>query len=354
MKIHKFIDRVKIVAKGGDGGNGCVSFRREKYVPFGGPDGGDGGRGGNVVLRADPDTDSLIRLHFNPHQRAESGAHGQGSNRYGRKGRDRIVLVPCGTEVYDAETGERLADLVRPGEIFVAARGGAGGFGNARFLSNTNRAPREHTPGEPGEEKILRLELKLVADAGLIGFPNAGKSALLRAISHAHPKVAAYPFTTLNPVVGTVRFDDFTTVRVADIPGLIPGAHEGAGLGFDFLRHVERAGFLIHVLDMAGTEGRDPIEDFKTLRRELALYKADLAERDFLVVANKMDLPAASANRERFVKETGCDAIPVSALTGEGIPRFLEILRQEVRLRQPLRPSPDLPPSPPPPDPETA
>ncbi len=347
MKIHKFIDRVKIYAKGGDGGNGCVSFRREKYVPFGGPDGGDGGRGGDVVLRADPDTDSLIRLHFNPHQRAESGTHGQGSNRYGRKGKDRIVLVPCGTEVYDEATGEQLADLVRPNETLVVARGGSGGFGNARFLSNTNRAPREHTPGKPGEEKTLRLELKLVADAGLIGFPNAGKSALLRAISHAHPKVAAYPFTTINPVVGTVRFDDYTTLRIADIPGLIPGAHKGAGLGFDFLRHVERAGFLIHVLDMAGTEGRNPMEDFETLRRELALYKPELAERDFLIVANKMDLSEAQENLKQFQKQTGYIPIPLSALTGEGIPRFLEILRQELRMRRPLPPSPNVPPTPP-------
>lgn len=338
MKTHKFVDHVKIYVKGGDGGNGCTSFRREKYVPLGGPDGGDGGRGGNVILKASMDVDSLLRLYYLPHQKAGSGTHGKGQDMYGRKGDDCIVTVPCGTEVWDFETGKLLADLTRPGDTLLAARGGTGGLGNVHWHSNSNRVPRIHTDGDKGEEKTLRLELKLLADVGLIGTPNAGKSSLLGAISHAHPKVAPYPFTTINPVVGTVKFDDFTTISVADVPGIIENAHLGAGLGVDFLRHLERSNALVHVVDMASTEGRDPVEDFRKIRNELKLYKADLTERPYLVAANKMDLPEAEALLKTFKRKTRTKPLKISCLTGEGIPEFIAALRELVEKSRPKNP----------------
>lgn len=328
MKSHKFIDLVTVYVRAGDGGNGSVSFRREKFVAKGGPDGGDGGRGGHVIIRANRDINSLTRLYFTPHQRAGNGGHGGGKRSHGRNGKDLFVEVPCGTEVRDKETGELLCDIVEHGREFVTARGGNGGRGNCHWKTSTHQAPREHTDGEPGEEKTLRLELKLVADVGLVGFPNAGKSSLLSRISDAHPKVAPYPFTTLHPVIGTLIFDDYSRLTVADIPGLIEGAHEGVGLGHAFLRHIERARFLVFVLDMAGIDGRRPEDDYSNLKRELRLHDATLAERPCLVAANKMDLPEAEKSLVEFKKETGLSPVRVSATTGEGIDGLREAIRR--------------------------
>lgn len=339
MKVRKFVDSVVVQVAGGKGGDGCVSFRREKYVPRGGPDGGDGGRGGHVIFRAAANVDSLIALYFAPHQRAEDGGHGRGKQCRGRDGRDRIVAVPCGTEVWDAATGELLGDLVRPGDELIAARGGRGGLGNTHWLTSTHRAPREHTEGEAGETRSLRLELKLIADVGLVGFPNAGKSSLVSKISHAHPRVAAYPFTTLNPIIGTVPDDDFGHFTVADIPGLVKGAHRGSGLGDRFLRHVERAPVLAYVIDMAGSEGRDPVEDYRILRQELRAYRAELLKRSALVVANKMDLPEAAEQLRRFQQRTRVQPVPVSALTGAGLEELKERLRALVRAQRATGPA---------------
>jgi GTP-binding protein len=335
MKMHKFVDHVKVYVKGGDGGHGCTSFRREKYIPLGGPDGGDGGRGGNVILKADTDTDSLLKIYYQPHQKADSGVAGKGAQMYGRGGEDRIVLVPCGTEVWDFETGVMVADLLNPGDTYLAAKGGTGGLGNIHFSTATDRAPREHTDGTPGEEKTYRLELKLAADAGLVGFPNVGKSSLLTAISHAHPRIAPYPFTTINPIMGTVVYDDYVKIKVTDVPGLIENAHLGVGLGMDFLRHVERAGTIVHVIDMAGSEGRDPVDDYRKIKNELKLYKEELLKRPFIIVANKMDEPNAPENLKVFKRKTRTKPIPMSCLTGEGIPEFLKALREMVELSKP-------------------
>lgn len=328
MKSRKFVDTVTLYARGGKGGDGCVSFRRERYVPRGGPDGGDGGRGGHVLLRVDPDEDSLIRTYFSPHQVGENGEHGKGKQLHGRNGKDVVVQVPPGTQVRDAQSGELLVDLLAPGEELVAARGGRGGLGNPHWKSPTHQAPREHTDGEPGEEATLRLELKLVADAGLVGFPNAGKSSLLTRISDAHPKIGAYPFTTLNPIIGTIVYEDYARLKVADVPGIIRGAHAGTGLGHLFLRHIERAELLVFVVDMAAVDQRSPVEDYETLRQELALHQQSLMERPSLVVANKMDLPEAAGNLELFREQTGVDPLPVSAETGAGIADLREAIRQ--------------------------
>lgn len=332
MKGRTFVDTAVVHACAGKGGNGCISFRREKFVPKGGPDGGDGGRGGNVLLRADKDVDSLIALHYSPHQRAGHGGHGKGKKLHGRNGGDLVVKIPCGTEVWDAASGTLLADVVEHGQELLVARGGKGGLGNCHWTSPTHRAPTEHTDGDRGEEVELRLELKLVADAGLVGFPNAGKSSLLRGISDAHPRVAAYPFTTLNPIIGTLIFDDYSRMTVADIPGLIEGAHDGVGLGHAFLRHIERSRLLVYVIDMAGVDQRAPHEDYVKLRQELELHKPGLAERPALVVANKMDLPEARDRLNVFVRETGVRPVEVSAATGCGLDELktgLEALRNE-------------------------
>lgn len=337
MKQRKFVDSVVAHVAGGAGGNGCLCFRREKYVPKGGPDGGDGGRGGHVILRADPNVDSLIALFFNPQQRAESGQHGMGKRMHGRNGRDLVIAVPCGTEVRDIDTDQLLHDLTEPGVEVLVARGGKGGLGNPHWQTSTHQTPYEHTDGEPGEEKNIRLDLKLLADVGLVGFPNAGKSSLLSKISNAHPKIAPYAFTTLNPIIGTVKVgSDFeeASYTVADIPGLVKDAHKGVGLGDRFLRHVERATCLAIVIDMGGAEGRDPVEDYRILQRELKFYRADLLDRSTLVVANKMDLPEAGENLVRFRKETRTKPMPVSAESGEGLDRLktrlLQIVRHEV------------------------
>src|SRR5580658_626568 len=288
-----FIDEVKILVKAGDGGNGCVAFRREKFVPRGGPSGGDGGRGGDVVLVASPHHNTLLHFRFNPEHKAERGRHGEGSNRKGRDGASVDVPTPIGTIVYDADTGEVLHDFTVAGDRFIVAHGGRGGKGNARFATSTHQAPTEHEDGKPGEEHRLRLELKLLADVGLVGFPNAGKSTLISRISAAKPKIADYPFTTLEPNLGVVSMSEdlsrhTETFVVADIPGLIEGAHEGHGLGIQFLKHVERTRLLAHLVDVSET-GRDPAHDFEIILKELKGFSPDLAKKPMIVVATKID-----------------------------------------------------------------
>jgi len=328
MKSRRFVDTVTLYAFAGNGGNGCVSWRREKYVEKGGPNGGDGGRGGHVILRADKDTDSLVDIYFAPHQRAEDGGRGGSQTLTGKCGEDRIVKVPCGTEVWDPTSTQMLADIVNHGDEFMVANGGKGGLGNYRWRSRGYEALTAHTDGGPGEEITLRLELKLVADAGFVGFPNAGKSSLLAAISAAHPKIGAYPFTTLNPIIGTVVFEDYSHLTVADMPGLIKGAHDGIGLGHAFLRHIERAKYLVYVVDMAGVDGRNPVDDYRCLRKELELHKADLLKRPALIVANKMDVESAKKNLEKFVKKTHTRPIRLSAITGNGIDKLKAALKK--------------------------
>ena len=334
-----FVDRIKIFAKAGDGGRGCVSFRREKFVPRGGPDGGDGGRGGDVVLRADEHTDNLVNLFYEPIVKAKNGVHGQGKKMHGRAAAPKVVKVPVGTIVWKDEGGgikdevktenkrssfissfPLLVDLNRDRQEFVLCRGGAGGKGNVHFKSSRNRAPRQYTEGEKGEEGNYILELRTIADAGLVGYPNAGKSTLLRQISSAHPKVAPYPFTTLHPIIGVVELPNYRRVTVADIPGLIEGAHRDLGLGHDFLRHITRCRLLLFVLDMAASEGRNPIEDLQHLRREIDLYDRWLSKRPWRVIANKMDLPCADENLKAFqAKYPQSDPVAISARTGAGI-----------------------------------
>ena len=327
MKRITFIDRVKTYVHAGDGGKGCVSFRREKFIPLGGPDGGDGGHGGSVFLRASKDTASLLDLYYQPHRRAGHGGHGRGKQCTGRHGEDLYINVPCGTQVRVADTNENLGEVVKPGDELLVARGGRGGLGNMHFVTPSHRAPREATPGTPGERKTLILEMKTVADVGLVGYPNAGKSTLLRAISPARPKVAAYPFTTLHPVVGTVEFGEYSTLTVADMPGLIDGAHKGVGLGHDFLRHIERTRFLLFVIDMAGVDGRNPADDYLNLRKELQLYSEELAQRPYLVVANKMDLLESKKHLKQFSRRTNQKPLQISAATGEGVDRLKKALR---------------------------
>ena len=317
-----FIDEARILVKAGDGGNGCLAFRREKYVPRGGPSGGDGGRGGDVTLVSSEHQNTLLQFRFNPEHKAERGRHGEGSQRTGAEGRSLDVHVPVGTVVYDESTGERIYDFTQPGERFIVARGGKGGKGNARFATSTHQAPTEHEPGFPGEEKRLRLELKLLADVGLVGFPNAGKSTLISRISAARPKIADYPFTTLEPNLGVVQFDDFRSFVVADIPGLIEGAHLGHGLGIQFLRHIERTRLLAHLVDMSDSSGRDPVEDFETVMQELASFSADLVKKPMIIVATKMDV-AQDADRlarlQKLAAERGLPCFEISSVTGQGI-----------------------------------
>jgi GTP-binding protein len=319
MKHVVFKDRVKLFVRAGNGGNGCVSFRREKFIPKGGPDGGDGGHGGSVILRCDANEDSLLPLYYQPHQRAKNAQHGMGSNCHGRNSEDRIVKVPPGTVVSDAETGEALGELTTPGDELVVAKGGRGGIGNVHFKSSTNQTPRQFTEGKKGEEKVLWLELKLMADVGLVGYPNAGKSTLLSRLTHAHPKVAPYPFTTINPIIGTLEYPNFHRLKIADIPGLIDGAHAGVGLGHQFLRHIERSKFILFVIDMAGTDQRNPADDFLHLREELRLHREELAERPYLVLANKMDAPEAEEHLKEFRARTGENPIEISAKENTGL-----------------------------------
>lgn len=337
-----FVDRVKAFAQGGKGGRGCVSFRREKFVPKGGPDGGDGGRGGNVVLRADRHVDNLSNVFYEPLIKAKNGGHGMGKKMTGRTGLDKIVKVPVGTVVYrtngsnasttndESHQRELIADLVRDGEEFVLCRGGAGGKGNVHFKSSRNRAPRQYTDGGEGEDGHFLLELRTIADAGLVGYPNAGKSTLLRRISAARPKVAAYPFTTLHPIVGVIEFPGYRRATIADIPGLIEGAHRGLGLGREFLRHITRCRVLVFVVDIAGSEGRNPVEDLHNLRREIDLYDSKLSSRSWFVVANKMDLPGAKENLKALQRQfPKIQVLPASAARDEGI----DVLKKELATR---------------------
>jgi GTP-binding protein len=316
-----FIDEVRIRVKAGDGGNGCLAFRREKYVPRGGPSGGDGGRGGDVVFVASEHHNTLLHFRFNPEHTAERGRHGEGSNRTGRDGASIDVPVPVGTIVYDDESGELLHDFAEAGDRFVIARGGRGGRGNQHFATPTHQAPTEHEPGHTGEEKRLRLELKLLADVGLVGFPNAGKSTLISRISAARPKIADYPFTTLEPNLGVVSAGDETFV-VADIPGLIEGAHLGHGLGVQFLRHIERTHLLVHLVDVSEATGRDPGEDFRIVMEELESFSQELARKPMFVAASKVDI-AQDASRVEAIKalaaEKNLPFYEISSVTGLGI-----------------------------------
>ncbi len=316
-----FYDKAKIYIKAGDGGNGCIAMRREKYVPDGGPWGGDGGNGGNVIMVADEGLRTLVDFRYQRHYKAPRGSHGKGKNMHGASGENLYLRVPVGTVVRDAQTGRLIGDLTHHGQELIVARGGRGGRGNARFVTLKNKAPKMAEKGEPGEELWVDMELKLLADVGLVGMPNAGKSSLISKISAAKPKIADYPFTTIVPNLGMVRVADGVSFVVADIPGLIEGAHAGAGLGHEFLRHVERNRILVHLVDMSGFSGRDPVEDFYTINRELELYNAGLIKKPMIIAANKMDMPDSKENLNRFMEKLGDKyrIIPVSALTGEGL-----------------------------------
>jgi GTPase len=328
-----FIDEVIISVRAGDGGNGCLAFRREKYVPRGGPSGGDGGRGGDVVLVASEHHNTLLHFRFNPEHKAQRGRHGEGSQRTGHDGTSIDVPTPVGTVVYDAETGELLHDFTTPGDRFIVARGGRGGKGNARFATSTHQTPTEHEDGKPGEERRLRLELKLLADVGLVGFPNAGKSTLISRISAARPKIADYPFTTLVPNLGVVSADDDRTFVVADIPGLIEGAHEGHGLGTQFLRHIERTRLLAHLVDVSEATGRDPVHDFEVVMDELASFSEDLAHKPMILVAAKIDAaqdPERVASLEKLARQRGLGFFKISSVTGEGIEALKRAMAESV------------------------
>src|SRR6266516_4390660 len=350
-----FIDRIRVFAQAGNGGRGSVSFRREKFVPKGGPDGGEGGRGGEGILRADRHVDNLSNLFYEPIIKARNGGHGMGKKMHGRSALPKIVKVPVGTIIWQAEENKEskhrtpnaerptlnseeskidfVVDLTREDEEFVLCRGGAGGKGNVHFKSSRNRAPRQYTEGEEGEQGHFLLELRTIADAGLVRYPNAGKSTLLRKISAARPKVAAYPFTTLHPVIGVVEFPGYRRATIADIPGLIEGAHRGLGLAHEFLRHITRCQILLFVVDVAGSEGRNPTEDVQKLRREIDLYDPILSKRPCYVIANKIDLPEARENlkalRNRFTK---IDIVPISAAKGEGIEELKKKLARWLEL----------------------
>jgi GTP-binding protein len=328
-----FIDRAKIHVQGGDGGNGVTAFRREKFVPRGGPSGGDGGRGGDVTLVADSSLNTLLHLRYNPRHIAARGLHGEGSNRSGRDGADLVVRVPVGTQIFDATNGELLYDLAHDGAQWKAARGGRGGFGNAHFASSTNRAPRYHQTGSKGEDRELQLELKLLADVGLVGFPNAGKSTFISTVSAARPKVADYPFTTLEPHLGVVDLGDFRSFVIADIPGLIEGAHAGAGLGDRFLRHIERTKLLLHLVDVSSLSGRDTVADYETVNRELASYNPLLAVRPQIVVATKIDAlddPERLDSLKRRTEQDGKPFYAISSVTNEGISALIHAVKAKL------------------------
>ncbi|SMP27957.1 GTP-binding protein [Laceyella tengchongensis] len=320
-----FVDKVKVYVKGGDGGNGMVAFRREKYVPYGGPAGGDGGKGGDVVFVVEEGLRTLMDFRYQRHFKAKRGENGRSKSQHGAGADDLVVKVPPGTVVRDAETGELLADLVEHGQRAVVARGGKGGRGNIRFATPVNPAPEIAENGDLGEERWVELELKVLADIGLVGYPSVGKSTLLSVVSAAKPKIAAYHFTTLVPNLGVVRIDDGRSFVIADLPGLIEGAHEGVGLGHQFLRHIERTKVIIHVIDMAGSEGRDPYEDYLQINEELKLYRQDLAHRPQIIAANKMDLPEAEEQLELFKEQLDADIpiYPISAATRQGLKELM-------------------------------
>lgn len=324
-----FIDRARIFVQSGKGGDGMSSFRREKFVPKGGPDGGDGGHGGNVVLVADRNVNTLVDFRFRRLFKAKPGGKGQGANCYGRNAEDLLITVPLGTIVKDEESGQIIADLSHDGQQAIVAKGGRGGRGNWHFRSSSNRTPTFAERGEPGEERWLRLELKVLADIGLLGYPSVGKSSILRKVSAAQPEVAAYHFTTLNPILGVVDLNDHRSFVMADIPGLIEGASEGVGLGHDFLRHIERTKILVHVLDVSGMEGRDPIEDYEKINEELRKYSEKLSRKKQIIAANKIDMLGDSDNLERlkaYMDERGQEVYPICAMTGEGLEVLLERL----------------------------
>lgn len=338
-----FIDEVTIKARAGDGGRGCASFRREKYEPWGGPNGGDGGKGGDVVLRGDDDQNNLIDFKFKPHWNGERGEHGLGSDCNGREGKPAVLRVPLGTVAYNRETGEVIVEILEDGQEFVLCKGGKGGFGNTRFKSSVTRAPRKTGPGEPGEMAEFKLELKSIADVGLVGFPNAGKSSLTNLITNARPKTAPYPFTTLHPQIGVIDYpEEYERVVLADVPGLIAGANEGKGLGHRFLRHIERCKLLLILIDMAGTDTRDPRDDYKQLLKELELYDPALLDKPRLVAANKMDEDAAVENLKKFKKRYAkVPIIPISCLTENGIPKLRkELLKRTLKMRAKGKKSP--------------
>lgn len=328
-----FIDRAKIRVQAGNGGNGVTAFRREKFVPRGGPSGGDGGRGGDAWLVADASLNTLLHLRYNPLHVAGRGMHGEGSNRSGKEGGDAIVRVPVGTQIFDPQTNDLLCDLQEDGARWLAARGGRGGFGNAHFATSTNRAPRYHQEGSPGEEFEFQLELKLLADVGLVGFPNAGKSTFISVVSAAHPKIADYPFTTLEPHLGVVDLGDFRTFVIADIPGLIEGAHEGHGLGDRFLRHVERTKLLLHLVDVSSASGRDSVSDYEVINRELEAYDEQLGERAQFVVATKIDALDDPSRLERLrerAEQDGRAFFAISAVAGTGVRELLTAIAREI------------------------
>ncbi len=321
----KFIDTAEIHVKAGNGGNGCVSFRREKYVPRGGPDGGDGGNGGNIIIRSSTRLFTLIDFRYVRHYRAKNGVHGKGKNMYGRNGEDRIVEVPVGTQIYDVDTDKLIADLSKPDQEIIIAKGGKGGKGNSRFVSSTHQVPLESEPGEPGEQRHIRLELKLLADVGLVGFPNVGKSSLIKRISNAHPKVADYPFTTIAPILGIVRYKNEKSFVVADIPGLIEGAHKGKGLGDQFLKHIERTKLIVHILD--ATRDSDPYNDYQVINNELQSYSESLVKKEQLVVMNKIDIPVVRNKLMDYInifKTHKIEVYTVSCVTSEGVDKLVD------------------------------
>ncbi|MDT8316424.1 MAG: GTPase ObgE [bacterium] len=327
----KFVDEVQIKVISGHGGSGCVSFRREKYVPRGGPNGGDGGKGGDVIITAHARLNTLLDLRYNKVNAAKKGEPGRGRDCHGKNAEDLRIAVPVGTVIKDAGTGVFLDDLIEDGQTFIAATGGRGGKGNAHFVSSTNRSPRFAQPGEEGEERDLRLELKLLADVGIIGFPNAGKSTLISKISEAKPKIADYPFTTLTPNLGVVRYKEFGSFVVADIPGLVEGAHKGAGLGIRFLKHIERTSLFIHVIDISGLTDRDPLKDFDIINRELTEFNQALADNPQIVALNKVDLLGDRTGvyeiKDLLLKK-GYKVFPISAATGEGLPLFIDAVAE--------------------------
>lgn len=325
-----FIDEAKLQVRGGKGGNGCCAFRREKYVERGGPDGGDGGDGGSVYLRANPNMSTLLDFPTRTIYAAPDGGNGLGKNMTGKRGRDLILDVPPGTIVRDAATGLVLKDLVNPGDTVCVAQGGRAGHGNKHFATSTNRAPRICEKGEPGEERTVEMELKLIADIGLVGLPNAGKSTLLSRLSDAHPKIANYPFTTLEPQLGIAQVDDTRRIVLADLPGLIEGAHAGHGLGDEFLRHIERTRVICHVVDMAPLSGPDPVTAYRMIHKELRLYSPELARRRRLIAANKMDLTEAEANLKAFKRHVRAPVYPISGVTGEGLRELLFALAKQL------------------------
>ena len=331
----QFIDEAKITVISGNGGNGCVSFRREKFVPKGGPNGGDGGKGGDVVVIADANMSSLLDYRYKKEYKAPNGQPGRGKDQHGKSGSDLIIPVPAGTMITSCEDGETLADLIEDGQRFTIAKGGGGGRGNSRFVSPTNRAPREVEKGRPGVRREVRLELKILADVGILGFPNAGKSTLISKISAARPKISGYPFTTLVPNLGVVSYGDHQSFVIADIPGIIEGAHKGLGLGIQFLKHVERTRLLVHMLDLDPMSGRDPVEDFDKINSELREYSAKLAEKPQLVVLNKIDIVEArerSIDTARRLKKRDLETLTISAVTGEGSQQLVYSIGERLRL----------------------